>query len=77
MIGAFLSLLLFGIVGIVVIGVVMAVLGIMFSLALGLVGVLLFKVAPLLLIGWVVLKLVGRSRRPSRLSTADQRWLDG
>ena len=42
-----------------------------------LIGFLLFKVAPLLLIGWVVFKLVGRSRHRAQISAADQRWLDG
>lgn len=76
MLTALLTLLALGIAGLVVISVVMAVIGVVFSVAFGLVGVLLFKVAPLLLIGCCVLKLVERGRRPKRLSSADQRWLD-
>ena len=34
-------------------------------------------VAPVLLIGWVVLKLVERSRGRKRISAADRKWLDG
>lgn len=76
MLSALLTLLVLGIAGMIVISVVLAVLGTVFSVAFGLVGVLLFKVAPLLLIGWCVLKLVERRRAPKRLSSADQRWLD-
>jgi hypothetical protein len=76
MLGALLTLFVLGIVGLVVISLVMAVIGIFFSVTFGIVGFLLFKVAPLLLIGWVVLKLVDRSRNRRRISTADQRWLD-
>jgi hypothetical protein len=76
MLGALLTLFVFGIVGLVVISVVMALLGVFFSITFGILGFLLFKVAPLLLIGWVVLKLVDRSRARRRISVADQRWLD-
>jgi hypothetical protein len=76
MLGALLTLFVFGIVGLVVISLVMALIGIFFSITLGIVGFLLFKVAPLLLLGWLVLKLVDRSRSRRRISAADQRWLD-
>lgn len=73
MLSTLVTLFVLGIVGIVVFSVVMAVIG----LAFGLATFLLFKVAPLLLIGWAVLKLVQRSRSRQRLSgSADQRWLD-
>ena len=70
-------LLVMGVLGIAAIAVVMALLGMAISLAFGLVGFLLFKVAPLVLIGFVVLKLVERRRDRKRISAADQRWLDG
>jgi archaellum biogenesis protein FlaJ (TadC family) len=76
MLSALITLFVLGIVGLVVISVVMALIGVFFSLTFGLVGFLLLKVAPLLLIGWVVLKLVDRSRARKRISAADQRWLD-
>lgn len=76
MLGALLTLFVFGIVGLVVISVVMALIGVFFSITFGIVGFLLFKVAPLLLVGWIVLKLVDRSRGRRRISAADQRWLD-
>lgn len=77
MLSALLTLLVLGIAGIVAIGVVMTLLGVVFSVAMGLAGVLLFKVAPLLLVGWLVLKVVERGRRPKALSDADRKWLDG
>lgn len=73
MLSALVTLFVLGVVGVVVFGVVLAVMG----LAVGMVSFLLFKVAPLLLVGWVVLKLVQRSQtKRHRLSDADQRWLD-
>lgn len=77
MLSALLTLLVMGIAGVVMIGVVFALIGLVLSVAFGVVGFLLFKVVPLLLIGWVVLKLVDRGRGSSRISAADQRWLDG
>jgi hypothetical protein len=77
MLTALLTLVLMAVAGVIAIGLVMGILGIFFSVAFGLVGFLLFKVAPLLLIGWVVLKIVNRGRDRGRISAADQRWLDG
>jgi positive regulator of sigma E activity len=78
MFAALLSLFLFGLVGIIVISIVMALIGIVFSVTLGIVGFLLFKVAPLLFVGWLVLKFLDRNRgqRHRPISAADQRWLD-
>jgi hypothetical protein len=76
MLTALLTLFVFGILGIVLLSVIAAVIGTFVSLAFGLVGFLLFKVAPVLLVGWVVLKLVDRARSRRRISVADQKWLD-
>lgn len=78
MLSALLTLLLLGIAGLVVVTVLMTIVGIIFSIAFGVVGFLLFKVAPVLLIGYCVLKLIERRKGPrrSQLSAADQRWLD-
>jgi hypothetical protein len=76
MLGTLITLFVLGILGIVAVSLVFALLGAAFSLAFGLVGFLLFKVAPVVLIGWVVVKLVGRSRRSRQISPADQKWLD-
>ncbi len=77
MFGALLTLFVFGILGLVAVSVVLALVGTVFGLAFGLAGFLLFKVAPVLLAGWVVLKLLNRGRCRRRISSADQRWLDG
>lgn len=77
MMAALLTLFALGIAGLVAMGVVFALLGMALSLTFGLVGFLLFKVGPVLLIGWMVLKLVERRRSSNRISAADQRWLDG
>ena len=77
MLGTLLTLFVLGILGIVAVSVVFALLGVAFSLFFGLAGFLLFKVAPVVLIGYVVVKLIGRSRRHHRrISPADQKWLD-
>ena len=76
MIGTLLTFFAVGLVTLVVAGVALAVIGTVLSLGLGLAAFLLFKVAPILLVGWVVLKVMERKRGGS-LSAADQRWLDG
>ena len=74
---ALLTLLAMLLMGVIAIGMVFAVLGVVLSLTFGLVGFLLFKVAPILLVGWVVVKMLRRSGCRRRISAADQRWLDG
>lgn len=74
MIGALVSLFLIGLVALVVLGIVLAVVGTVFSLAATLAGFILFKVAPIVLVGYIVVRLF-RSRRP-RLSEADRKWLE-
>jgi hypothetical protein len=76
MLGTLLTFFAVGLITLVVAGVVLSIVGLVFSLTLGLAGFLLFKVAPLLLIGWVVVKLVEK-RRGGSLSAADRRWLEG
>jgi hypothetical protein len=76
MLGSLITLLIAGLVGIVAISIILAIVGAVLSITFGLIGVLLFKVVPILLVGWVVLKLVERGRGRRRISAADQRWLD-
>ena len=47
----------------------------LFGLAVGLLGLVL-KVLPIVLIGWVVVKLIQRSERRRSLSSEERRWLD-
>ena len=72
MLGSLLTFFLVGLVTLIVAGVALSVVG----MALGLASFLLFKVAPFLLVGWVVVKLIERSRGGSKLSDADRKWLD-
>ena len=77
MIGSLLTFFLFGLVTLVVAGLVLAVVGTVFSLTLGLATFLLFKVAPILLIGWIIVKVIEKSRRKGEISEADRKWLEG
>ena len=74
--GTLLTFLAVGLVTLIVAGVVLSILGTVFSLTFGLAAFLLFKVAPVMFLGWVVLKLFDRARGKKRLSVADQKWLD-
>jgi hypothetical protein len=73
MLGTLLTFLIVGLVTMVVAGIALAVIGTALSLAF----FLLFKVAPVLLVGWVVVKLFEKSRRHDALSDADRKWLEG
>ncbi len=76
MIGTLLTFFAVGLVTLVVAGIALSIIGTVLSLGLGLAAFLLFKVAPILLVGWVVLKVIDK-RRGGRLSAADRRWLEG
>lgn len=77
MISTLLTFFAVGVATLVVAGLVISVLGVLFSLSFGLAKLLLFKIAPVMLVGWVVLKLIDRVRTPSTLgSTSDQQWLE-
>jgi len=77
MIGTLLTFFAVGLVTLVVVAVVLSIVGAAFSIAFGLAGFIIFKVAPVVLVGWLILKLI--DRRPSRgeLSAADREWLEG
>lgn len=77
MIGTLLTFFAVGLVTLLVAGVVLSVIGVVFSLTIGLATFLLFKVAPILLIGWIVVKVIEKSRGDRTLSSADRRWLEG
>ena len=84
MLSALVGLMVAGIVGLVVLTVLLALVGAFFGLAFGLVGMVLaltFKILPLVLVGWLVVKLIQRAERPalgsaSRIPASDRRWLD-
>ena len=77
MIGSLLTFFAVGLITLVVAGVVLGIVGAVFSLTIGLASFLLFKVAPILLVGWIVVKVFEKTRGGGSLSEADRRWLEG
>jgi cell division protein FtsW (lipid II flippase) len=76
MLGTLLTLFLVGLVALFAIGIALSLIGAVFGIAFGVAGFLLFKVAPILLVGWVILKVIDRARNRNRISASDERWLD-
>ena len=76
MIGTLLTFLAVGLATLIVAGIVLSILGTVLSIGFGLGMFLLFRVAPVLLIGWVVLKVIDRRKGSESLSAADRRWLE-
>lgn len=77
MLGSLLTFFAVGLITLVVAGIVLGIVGAVFSLTIGLASFLLFKVAPILLIGWIVVKVLEKTRGGGSLSDADRRWLEG
>lgn len=77
MIGTLLTFLAVGVVSLVVAWIVLSVVGAVLGLTLGIASFLLFKVAPFMLIGWVVLKILDKVRGSDQLSSSDRQWLEG
>lgn len=74
--GALLTFLAVGLVTLIAAVIVLSVVGAVFSLTFGLVQFLLFKVAPVMFLGWVALKILDKVRGRRRITAADQKWLD-
>jgi uncharacterized membrane protein len=74
MLGALVTFFLVGLVAVVALGVILAVAGVVFSIAAAVAGFLLFKVAPIVLLGYLVVRFL--SPRRKRLSEADRKWLE-
>jgi len=74
--GTLLTFLAVGLVTLIAAGVVISVLGAVLGLTFGLAQFLLFKVAPIMFIGWLGLKLFDKFTGKRRISVSDQRWLD-
>ncbi|MFO8175961.1 MAG: hypothetical protein ACQET1_01510 [Gemmatimonadota bacterium] len=74
--GTLLTFLAVGLVTLIAAGVVLSIIGTVFSLTFGLASFLLFKVAPIMFVGWVVLKLIDRASGKRRLSAEDRKWLE-
>lgn len=76
MIGTLLTFFAVGLVTLLVAGVVLSIVGTVLSLGIGLAIFLLTKVAPILFVGWIVLKMIDK-KTGGELSAADRRWLEG
>ena len=76
MLGTLLTLFAVGLVALLAVGIVLSVLGVVFSIAVGIGTFLLFKVAPVVFLGWVILKLVNRGKGRSGLTDADREFLE-
>jgi cell division protein FtsW (lipid II flippase) len=77
MIGTLLTFFAVGLVTLIVAGIVLSIVGTIFSLTFGLAVFLLTKVAPVLLVGWIVMKVVQKVRGKDSLTAADRKWLEG
>jgi hypothetical protein len=77
MIGTLLTFLAVGLATLIVAGIVLSILGAVLSIGFGLATFLLFKVAPIVLVGWVVLKMINKRSGGGTLSASDRRWLEG
>lgn len=77
MMGTLVTFFAVGLITLVVAGVVLSVVGTVFSIGLGLASFLLFKVMPILAVGWIVVKVLDRKKGNDYLSSADRRWLEG
>jgi hypothetical protein len=77
MLGSLLTFFAVGLITLLVAGVVLSVVGVVFSITIGLASFLLLKVAPILLVGWIVVKVIQKSTGRGKLSDSDRRWLEG
>ncbi|MCJ7630185.1 MAG: hypothetical protein MUO50_17570 [Longimicrobiales bacterium] len=75
--GTLLTFLAVGLVTLIAAGVVISVVGAILGLTFGLAQFLLFKIAPVMFIGWLALKIFDKVRGKRQISASDQRWLDG
>lgn len=74
MLSSLLTFLIVGLIAVVGISIFLALVGAVFGLALGVVKFLLFTVAPIALIGYVVMRFF--APRSRRLTKADREWLE-
>ena len=57
-------------------GLVLSAVGTALSLALAFAAFFLFKVGPLVIVGWIVLKLLNRGASGGAITAADESWLE-
>lgn len=63
MLAALFTFFVVGLVGLIVLGVLLTAIGLVFKLALGLAGFLLFKVLPIVALGYLIVRFLA-PRRP-------------
>ncbi len=63
MLTALLTFFVIGLVGLVLLGVLLAAIGIVFKLTLGLAGFVLFRILPIVALGYLIVRFL-RPRRP-------------
>lgn len=73
--GSLLTFLLVGLVALVGLSVALALIGFVFKVGFALAGFLLLKVAPVVLLGYVIVRFL--TPRHKRLARAERRWLEG
>lgn len=74
MLSSLLTFFIIGLIALVGLSLVFSLLGAVLGLAMGAAGFLLFKVAPVVLIGYLVVRFLAPRR--DRLSPADRDWLE-
>lgn len=74
MISSLLTFFIVGLIALIGVSILLSIAGAVLGAAFGLVGFLLFKVAPIMLVGYVLVRLL-RPRR-ARLSRAEREWLE-
>jgi uncharacterized membrane protein len=74
MLSALLTFFIVGLMTLIGVTIALALIGAIFGLAFSLVGFLLFKVAPLVLVGYLLVRFL--APRSARLTAADREWLE-
>jgi hypothetical protein len=74
MLSTLLTFFVLGLLALIGATIALALIGALFGMAFGLVGFLLFKVAPVVLVGYLLVRFL--SPRSRRLSAADREWLE-
>jgi len=71
MLTTFVAIMVLGVLGLVALAIVLGLIGAVITL----VAFLLFKVAPVVLLGYLIVRFL--KPRHQRLSAEDRRWLEG
>ena len=65
MIATLVTFFVVGVVGLILLGVLLSLVGALTKVAFGLVGLLLFKVLPIVFLGWLIVRFLTPRRRPA------------